>query len=113
MADYPLINRVMPKTVGELAGFEIEIRCPKCGRVASIEPKRLTSAAGRALNHLMALPKFLTRLKCTASACGAKPDALHARSRTPSGGFGIPASPWRHWTMDRRGNWTFHGEQDE
>lgn len=99
--------------VGELAGFTVEIRCPKCLRIATIEPKTLTSSAGRSLDYHMPLPMFLKRLKCTESACGAAPDALHLKARTPAGLFGTPASPWRHWTMDRRGDWTFHGEQDE
>jgi hypothetical protein len=113
MPDRPLINHVMPTVVGELAGFKVEIRCPKCTRVAEIDPKKMSSAGGRALDHRMPLPQFLARLKCTERACGAKPYQLHVRARTPPPGPGEPPSPWRHWTMDRRGNWTFNGEQGE
>jgi hypothetical protein len=112
MTDYPMIDDMMPKTLGQLAGFEVDIRCPKCRRVAPIDPKKMVNASGRSLDHRMPVLNFLSRLKCAEKACGATPNALHLKSRTPAG-FGIPPSPWRHWTMDSQGHWTFHGEQDE
>jgi hypothetical protein len=102
MPIFPMINHSMPETVGDLAGFTVEIRCPSV-RVAEIDPKKMASGGGRALDHRMPLPQFLARPKCTKSACGAKPDTLHLKSRTPAG-FGTRPSPWRHWTMDRRGD---------
>jgi hypothetical protein len=112
MTDYPMINYMMPKTVGQLAGNEVELRCPKCRRIAQIDPRKMVSSGGRSLDYHMPVLKFLARLKCTEKAYGVKPTRLHLKSRTPAG-FGAPVSPWRHWTMDAQGNWTFHGEQDE
>jgi hypothetical protein len=59
------LDAVMPKTVAELKGFTVAVHCAKCGRTVPIDPVRLNSAGGRAVDRAMPLPRFMARLRCT------------------------------------------------
>jgi len=104
----------LPRTVGELHGFAVEIRCQRCGRVAPIEPEKMNTRAGRAIDRHMPLPKFLGALTCTAKACGEKPVHLHIKAAIPPApGAGTRGRPMLRWMMDRFGRWQFCGEDGE
>jgi hypothetical protein len=104
MPDRPFIPEAMPKTVGDLRGFTVEIRCRRCGRVAPIAPEKLTAAGGRAIARSLPLPQLLARLRCTAKACGERPIQLHVSARLPAQ-VGTPG-PLHRWVMDTHGRWT-------
>ncbi len=112
MPELPPLNLAMPTTVGELAAFTVEIRCRRCGRTAAIEPAKLNTARGRAIDRRMPLRVFLGKLTCTAKACGEKPERLHISIRGPRGPGDAPA-PLYHWAMDAQGRWTYLGTDGE
>jgi len=90
------VTHAMPKTVGELRGYAVEIRCRRCGHVAPVEPEKMTTKDGRAIDRNMPLANFLAKLTCAEKACGAKPEHLYASARTP-GAPGDASRPLHHW----------------
>jgi hypothetical protein len=91
-----------PKRVGDLVGlFELRIRCPRCGRLARLNPD--------SANHRLALTDLLAKLQCNESRdhrkCGGRPEALEIRY-TPPGTPHVPHPSTRVWLMDRAGDWT-------
>jgi hypothetical protein len=102
----------LPTTAGELRGFDVEIRCRRCGRVAPIDLAKLSTRQGRALDRGMPLTQFLRRLVCTAKACGEKPEHLHIKLRIPTRP-GAEPNPVLHWMMDRYGRWHWRGEDSD
>lgn len=102
----------LPHTVGDLRGFVVEIRCRRCGRVAQIDPEKLITKGGRALERRMPLTRFLAALTCTAKACGEKPIHLHIKARIPTSPNTEP-NPMLEWMMDRYGRWQWRGQSSD
>ena len=98
----------LPRTVGELRGFTVEIHCRRCGRHAPIDPDKMSTKSGRAIPRSMLLTQLLAALTCTEKACGEKPIHLHLKTRLPAPG--LSPGPMLTWMMDRYGRWQWLGE---
>jgi hypothetical protein len=76
---YPIAG-ILPKTVADLAAFEVWIRCRNCGRIVRLDPARIQ------VHRHTASPAFLAKFRCKANA-GADPRAavpmpMQSRSAT-------------------------------
>jgi hypothetical protein len=105
-------EETLPRTVGELHGFQVEIRCRRCGRVAPIDPEKMVTKGSRAIARSMPLTRFLEALTCAEKACREKPIHLHLKTRIPVGPD-REGGPILTWMMDRLGRWQWQGERGE
>jgi hypothetical protein len=97
-----LLGDALPKTVEDLAGFELMSHCDRCGRLHRVHP------GPHDLHPRMRLVDMIGTLLCRARrdgrACGGRPRRLVLARE----GHAVPGS-YHHlseqWTLDATGHW--------